>query len=92
MRFTHEAQVMPSMGRMISIGWGAAGWDVILGGSITPLPGVSCHGTSRFGQACHPSHVSGSTRGRESQTSPPRSAISGGSGWDRKNGIDSVAP
>ena len=32
MRLTHEAQVMPSMGRMISMGWGAAGWDVILGG------------------------------------------------------------
>ena len=36
MRFTQEAQVIPSMGRTISMGWGAAGWDVILRGSIPP--------------------------------------------------------
>ena len=45
-----------------------------------------------YSPVCQPSQVSGSMRGRDAHASPPRIAISGGIGCDRKNGIDSVAP
>ena len=51
--------------------------------SIPPCPGRP---------ASMASQASGSIRGRATHASPAWIAISAGSGWDRKNGIDSVAP
>ena len=94
MRLTHEAQVMPSIGSTISIGR-RSGRAVLVGVDI--LPGSISGGLlgfrpARAARPPRPSQASGSIRGRATHASPAWIAISGGSGCDRKNGIDSVAP
>ena len=94
MRLTHEAQVMPSIGSTISIGRRSGravlvGVDILPGsisGGLPPIP--PCPGRP----ASQASQASGSIRGRATHASPAWIAISAGSGCDRKNGIDSVAP
>ena len=70
----------------------AAAW--LKAASLTRRTGRAAEAAQPAGgsPSCQPSHRSGSTRGRATHAVPPRIAISGGSGCERKNGMDSVCP